>query len=155
MWCSYKNKKSASSWYSVSCGFYKVIPSGFEPETHSLEGSLLLRCRSLNISMLWNSHINQRSTIGQHYWLNGCKISVFTRHIGMFRVKKVKADKNNHISSFSCKCLLLYFRICEKKKNGTPLKISLSGVPLAMIMVCAILFHLVLTNPNWTLCWNI
>ena len=30
---------------SVSCGFCQVIPSGFEPETHSLEG-----CCSIQLS---------------------------------------------------------------------------------------------------------
>ena len=45
-----------------------VIPSGFEPEAYCLEGSFLLCCRSLNISVLMNSLFSQRSTIGQLCW---------------------------------------------------------------------------------------
>ena len=32
-------EKSARYCVSVSCGFCKVIPSGFEPEAYCLEGS--------------------------------------------------------------------------------------------------------------------
>lgn len=36
-----------------------------------------------------------------------------------------------------------------KKKNGTPIKISLLGVPLAVIMACAIPFRLAQTYLSW------
>lgn len=36
-----------------------------------------------------------------------------------------------------------------KKKNGTPIKISLLGLPLAVIKVCAIPIRLALTYLSW------
>ena len=36
----------------LSSHFFFVIPSGFEPETHSLEGCFLTNLRCLYISML-------------------------------------------------------------------------------------------------------
>ena len=55
---------------------FPVIRLGLEPKTYCLEDSILLPCFSLIISMLMNSLVSQRSTIGKQAALTITKLII-------------------------------------------------------------------------------